>query len=81
MTSVVVVLAGLAVLRGDGDTSSVLLDYAGRAMMTTGVRTPIDIALYSHYLNRQGEVDNDTARENRARAARMSVSEALATSP
>jgi predicted ATPase/class 3 adenylate cyclase len=77
MTSVVVVLAALAVLRGDRDTSGVLLDYAGRALMTTGVRTPVDIALYSHYLDRQGKVDSETARQNRAWAAGMSVSDAI----
>lgn len=79
MTSVVIiVLAALAVLRGDRDSASVLLEYAGRAIMSTGVRTPIDIALYSDYLRRHGEADDRPAPGNGARAATMSVSDALA---
>jgi predicted ATPase/class 3 adenylate cyclase len=78
MTSVVVVLAALADLRGDRDTGGVLFDYAGRAMMTAGIRTPVDIALYSHYLRCHGEVADETVRRNHARAAGMSVTEAIA---
>jgi predicted ATPase/class 3 adenylate cyclase len=78
MTSVVVVLAALAVLRGDRDASAVLLDYAGNAIMTSGVRTPVDMALYSDYLRRHGDIDDGAALRNRTRAAAMSVSDALA---
>jgi predicted ATPase/class 3 adenylate cyclase len=78
MTSVVTVLAALAVLRGDQDTAGLLLAHAGHAIMTTGIRTPVDVALYSHYLRRCGEVDAETARRNRERASEMSVSEAVA---
>jgi hypothetical protein len=77
MTSVVVVLAALAVLRGDRDAGGVLLDYAGNAIMTTGVRTPVDIALYSEYLRRHGEAGGGAAETHRARAATMSVSDTV----
>jgi len=78
MTSVVTVLAAIAVQRGDQDTAGVLLAHAGHAIMTTGIRTPVDIALYSHYLRRYGDVDAETARRNSQRASEMSVSEAVA---
>ena len=78
MTSVVTVLAALAVLRGDDATAGLLLAHAGHAIVSTGVRTPVDIALYSHYLRRWGEVDAETARRNRERASEMSVSDAVA---
>jgi tetratricopeptide (TPR) repeat protein len=77
MTSVVVVLAALALLRGDRDAAGVLLDYAGHAIMTSGVRTPVDLALYSEYLRRYGEAGDGVDVKNRARAAAMSVSDAL----
>jgi predicted ATPase/class 3 adenylate cyclase len=78
MTSVVTVLAALAVMRGDQETAGVLLAYAGQAIMTTGIRTPVDLALYSHYLRRYGEVDAEIARRNSEQAAAMSVSDAVA---
>jgi len=77
MTSVVVVLAALAVLRGDRDVAGVLLDYAGNAIMTSGVRTPVDVALYSEYLGRYGQAGDGAGGEDRLRAATMSVSDAL----
>jgi hypothetical protein len=46
--------------------------------MTTGIRTPVDLALYSHYLRRYGEVDAEIARRNSEQAAAMSVSDAVA---
>ena len=46
-TSVVVVLAALAVLRGDGETAGALLDYAGLAIIQSGIRTPVDMILYA----------------------------------
>jgi hypothetical protein len=71
------VLATLAVLRGDRDVAGVLLDYAGNAIMTSGVRTPVDVALYSEYLGRYGQTGDVAGGEDRARAATMSVSDAL----
>jgi hypothetical protein len=71
------VLAALAVLRGDRDVAGVLLDYAGNAIMTSGVRTPVDVALYSEYLGRYGQAGDGAGGEDRARAATMSVSDAL----
>jgi predicted ATPase/class 3 adenylate cyclase len=78
MTSVVTVLAALAVLRGDQETAGVLLAYTGRAILTTGIRTPVDIALYSHYLTRYGDIDAETAHRNCELAEAMSASEAVA---
>ena len=78
MTSVVMVLAALALLRGDQDTAGVLLAYAGGAIINTGIRTPVDVALYSHYLRRYGKVDAETARRNCELAEGMSASEAVA---
>ena len=77
-TSVVTVLGALAVLRGDLDTAGLLLAHAGHAMMTTGIRTPVDIALYSHYLRRCDETDLGTAGRHRHLASEMSASEAVA---
>jgi hypothetical protein len=78
MTSVVVVLAALAVLRGDRDAAGVLLDYAGTAILTSGVRTPVDIALYSDYLRCYGDSGDGSTPGSHALAATMSVSDALA---
>ena len=72
------IVAALAVLRGDRDAGGVLLDYAGNAIMTTGVRTPVDIALYSEYLRRHGEAGGGAAETHRVRSATMSVSDAVA---
>jgi tetratricopeptide (TPR) repeat protein len=77
MTSVVVVLAALAHLRGDRDAAGVLLDYAGNAIITSGVRTPVDLALYSESLRSYGEAGGSVDVKDRARAATMSVSDAL----
>jgi hypothetical protein len=74
----VTVLAALAVLRGDQETAGVLLAYTGRAILTTGIRTPVDIALYSHYLTRYGDIDAETAHRNCELAEAMSASEAVA---
>jgi hypothetical protein len=46
--------------------------------MTSGVRTPVDLALYSEYLRRYGEADDGVDVQIRARTATMSVSDALA---
>jgi tetratricopeptide (TPR) repeat protein len=78
MTSVVVVLAALALLRGDRDAAGDLLDYAGNAIMTSGVRTPVDLALYSEYLRRYGGSGDGVDVKNRARTATMSAPDALA---
>jgi hypothetical protein len=77
MTSVVLALGALALLRGDRAVGGVLLDYTGQAMLSTGIRTPVDIALYSHYVQQLGQVDAETARRNRELAGRMSVTEAI----
>jgi len=79
MTSVVVVLAALAVRRDDQEVGGVLLEYAGQALLRDGVRTPIDIALYSHYLWKvRGPVDAETTARYRELAGQMSLGEALA---
>jgi predicted ATPase len=78
MTSAVVVLAALAQLRGDIEVAGLLLEHSGRVMITEGTRTPIDIALHAHYAQRvRDTIDDDTAHRNRARAADMSLAEAL----
>jgi len=82
MTSVLVVLAALAFLRGDREIAGMLLDRAGTAILADGVRTPVDIALYSEYLRRYGESDNGAADgaavKDRGSAASMSLSAAVA---
>jgi hypothetical protein len=57
--------------------AGVLLDYAGNAIITSGVRTPVDLALYSEYLRRYGAAGSGGAEENRAGAAALSVSDAV----
>jgi predicted ATPase/class 3 adenylate cyclase len=79
MTSVVVVLGALAVQREDDEAAHVLLDYAGTALLREGTRTPIDIALYSHYLRKLGRAaDAEAERRSRDRAQRMSLDDAIA---
>ncbi len=79
MTSVVVVLAALADLRGDVGAAGVLLEYAGEAIVAGGLRTPVDLALYSHYLAKvKGAIDDETATHNHERAAGMNLAEAIA---
>jgi predicted ATPase/class 3 adenylate cyclase len=79
MTSVVVVLAALALLRDDEDRGGLLLAYAGRSLVEQGIRTPIDLALYTHYLERlRGSIDKAAERRNRKRAAKMTMSDAIA---
>jgi predicted ATPase/class 3 adenylate cyclase len=77
-TSVVVVLAALAVLRGDGETAGALLDYAGLAIIQSGIRTPVDMILYGHYLRRLGEAGGTRSQRDREQAEAMSPSEAIA---
>ena len=78
MTSVVVVLAALAELRGDVEVAGLLLEHSGRVMVTDGIRTPIDIALHTHYRQKvMAEIDEDTAERCRDRAADMSTAEAI----
>lgn len=79
MTSVVVVLGALAVQRGDEEAARILLEYAGQALLREGIRTPVDIALYSHYLGKLGPAtDAETASRCRERAEQMSLEEAIA---
>ena len=78
MTSVVVVLAALAELRGDVEVAALLLEHSGRVMLTDGIRTPIDIALHTHYRQKvMAEIDENTAVRYRDRAAEMSTAEAV----
>ena len=77
-TSVVVVLAALAVLRGDAETTGALLDYVGLAMVQGGIRTPVDMILYAHYLQRFSEMGGARTQHDRERAEAMSPSEAIA---
>ena len=79
MTSAVIVLAAMAHLRGEHETAGVLVDYAGRAIMESGVRTPVDIALHAHYLDVITKARNEhTASRNREQAARMELPDAIA---
>ncbi|MGH2760757.1 MAG: ATP-binding protein [Actinomycetota bacterium] len=79
MNSVVVVLAALALRRGDEEVGALLLEYVGQAVLRDGVRTPIDIALYSHYLWKvRRPVDDETADRHRELVASMSLDDALA---
>ena len=77
-TSVVVVLAALAVLRGDGETAGALLDNAGIAMIQSGIRTPVDMILYAHYLQRLTTMGGTGTQRDREQAEAMSPSEAIA---
>lgn len=77
MTSVVVVLAALAVLRADEEAAGVLLAFAGRALLEEGIRTPVDLVLYSHYTDRLRGANDATTRINRERAATMTMSSAI----
>jgi predicted ATPase/class 3 adenylate cyclase len=77
-TSVVVVLAALAVLRGDGETAGALLDHAGLAIIQSGIRTPVDMILYAHYLHRLSAMDGTGTKRDREQPQAMSPSEAIA---
>jgi hypothetical protein len=78
MTSVVVVLAALAHLRGDAEVAGLLLEHAGWLMITGGIRTPIDVALHAHYRHQvMAVLDEDTVARNRERAVEMSLTEAI----
>jgi len=78
MASVVVVLAGLAVLRGDEETAGVLLAFSGRALIEEGIRTPVDLALHTHYTRRvRGTFDAMSVARNRELAAEMTMSSAI----
>ncbi|HYZ91472.1 MAG TPA: LuxR family transcriptional regulator [Actinomycetota bacterium] len=78
MNSVIVVLAAMAALRGDDANARVLLEYVGAALFNGGLRTPIDLALLTHY---QGIVNPKTdaqAGELRERGSSMSMDDAVA---
>jgi predicted ATPase/class 3 adenylate cyclase len=77
-TSVVVVLAALAVLRGDSETAGALLDNAGIAIIQSGIRTPVDMILYAHYLRRLSEMGATRSQRDREHAEAMLPSEAIA---
>jgi tetratricopeptide (TPR) repeat protein len=79
MTSALIVLGALAVQRGEDDAARILLDFAGRAFQRDGIRTPVDLALYIHYLKRLGAPpDTATGARYQDIAERMSVDEAIA---
>ena len=78
MTSVVVVLAGLALLRDDEEAAGVLLQFSGRALLEEGIRTPVDLALHAHYTRLLGAAsDPTTSIRDRERAAEMTMSSAI----
>ncbi len=78
MNSVIVFLAAMASLRGDDTTARILLEYVGTALLREGVRTPIDLALLTHYVAKVGPKTDADATSLRQRAATMSMDEAIA---
>lgn len=79
MTSVVVALGALAVQREDVETASTLFEYVGHSMFRDGIRTPVDIALYSHYLEKlRSLTDRANTQAHRERGREMSLDDALA---
>ena len=78
MNSVIVVLAAMAALRGDEPKARVLLEYLGTAMLRDGVRTPIDIALFRHYLDRVVAATDANATSYRELGRGLSLEEAIA---
>jgi hypothetical protein len=78
MTSVVIVLGALAAQRDDLEAAAVLLEYSGQAMISSGVRTPVDIAMHSKYLHAtRAKLDPASAEAYSARGVSMSLGEAL----
>ena len=78
MTSVVVVLAALAALRGDEEAAGVLLEFSGRALLEEGIRTPVDLVLHAHYTRRWGRTSDALSRaRTRELAAAMKMSSAI----
>lgn len=66
-------------LRGDGPTGALLLEYGGRALIEEGIRTPVDVVLHSHYTEKlRGTIDDETVDRNRERAAEMTLADAIA---
>jgi tetratricopeptide (TPR) repeat protein len=78
MNSVIVVLGALAVQRGDDAAARILLEYAGMALMREGIRTPVDIALYRHYIQKVASATDAEAAKYRNLAKEMSLEETLA---
>jgi predicted ATPase/class 3 adenylate cyclase len=78
MNSVIVGLAALAALRGDEPAARVLLEYVGVALLREGIRTPIDIALYRHYLAKVVPGTDARAASYRELGGSMSLEEAIA---
>ena len=64
--------------RGDGDTDGALLDNAGIAIIHSGIRTPVDMILYAHYLRRVDEIGATRTQRDREQAEAMSPSESIA---
>jgi predicted ATPase/class 3 adenylate cyclase len=78
MNSVIVVLAGMAALGGDEAKARLLLEYLGGAMLRDGVRTPVDIALYRHYVDKVGASTDAESGKYRELGKAMSLEEAIA---
>lgn len=79
MTSVVVVLGAMAWLRDDRLAAGLLFEVARRAMIESGIRTPLDIVLYSHYETQvKLALTDDVIAANRAIAAEMTIADAIA---
>jgi hypothetical protein len=79
MTSVVVVLGAMAWLRDDRPTAGLLFEVAGRAMITGGIRTPLDIVLYTHYATQvKHALPDDVVAANRTAAADLTIADAIA---
>jgi tetratricopeptide (TPR) repeat protein len=78
MNSVIVVLAAMAALRGEDEKARVLLEYVGAALFGGGLRTPIDLALLTHYLAKVAPTTDANAAALRERGAAMSMDEAIA---
>ena len=55
-----------------------LLDYAGRAIIQSGIRTPVDLLLYTAYLQRQAEAEEKGAHTDQEQANAISATEAIA---
>lgn len=78
MNSVIVVLAAMAAIRGDEPKARVLLEYLSGALMRDGIRTPIDIALYRHYLDKVIDSTDAKAATYRELGTGLSLEEAIA---
>lgn len=78
MLSVVISLAGLAAQRGDDERAGVLLEFIGSTMLREGFRTPVDLVLYMHYVEKtRASLDASEARSFRERGGALTFEEAI----